>query len=287
MLEAADVNATRPEGDSMLAVGQCRHGPMMYLRRDAYVGRSFHEYGEFSEGEVELFRSVLRPGDVALDIGANLGAHTIPIARLVGPTGFVFAFEPQRILFHILCGNVALNELINVKAFPLALAREPGQTRVMPLDYAGPNNFGGVSLGGAQGEAVPVATLDQIGLPKARFIKIDVEGMELEVLLGAKATLARDRPILYVENDRLEKSEALVTQLLADGYRMWWHVPPLFNPSNFRNKTENVFGGIRSFNMLCVPRETPTQLEGFQEIAKPQDASDLLRKVTGPAPVPA
>src|SRR6185437_239538 len=150
--------------------------------------------------------------------------------------------------------------------------------------YDGPNNFGGVSLGGEQGEAVPVATLDQMGLPKARFVKIDVEGMELEVLLGAKAMLARDRPLLYVENDRLEKSEPLVTQLLADGYRMWWHVPPLFNPGNFRDNAENVFGGIRSFNMLCVPRETAAQLEGFQEITKPQDASDVLRRVVGPAP---
>jgi hypothetical protein len=155
---------------------------------------------------------------------------------------------------------------------------------VVPLDYGGPNNFGGVSLGGAQGEAVPVATLDQIGLPKARLIKIDVEGMELDVLLGAKATLARDRPILYVENDRLEKSEALVAHLLADGYRMWWHVPPLFNPGNFRGNAQNVFGGIRSFNMLCVPRDMPTQLDGFQEITKPQDASDVLRKVAGTAP---
>jgi len=280
MLQAADINAIRPEGASMLAVGQCRHGPMMYLRRDAYVGRSFHEYGEFSEGEVEIFRSVLRPGDIALDIGANLGAHTIPMARLVGPTGFVFAFEPQRILFNILCGNIALNELVNVKAFPFALGRAPGQTRVMPLDYGGPNNFGGISLGGERGEAIPVATLDQIGLAKPRFIKIDVEGMELEVLLGAKALLARDRPILYVENDRLDKSEALVTQLLADGYRMWWHVPPLFNSGNFRGKAENVFEGICSFNMLCLPREAKSQLEGFHEITKPQDASDLLRKVT-------
>jgi FkbM family methyltransferase len=284
MLEAADVNAIRPEGDSMLAVGQCRYGPMMYLRRDAYVGRSFHEYGEFSEGEVEIFRSALRPGDIALDIGANLGAHTIPLAQIVGPTGFVFAFEPQRILFNILCGNVALNELTNVKAFPLALARAPGQINLVPLDYRGANNFGGISLGGEKGEAVPVASLDQMGLPKLRFIKLDVEGMELEVLLGAKALLARDRPLLYVENDRLEKSEPLVAQLLADGYRLWWHVPPLFNPANFRKNPENVFGGVRSFNMLCLPREAQFKLDGFQEIVKPQDASDVLRQVVQQAP---
>jgi FkbM family methyltransferase len=279
MLQAVEIDAIRPDAESMIAVGQCRYGPMMYLRRDACVGRSLHEYGEFSEGEVEIFRSVLRPGDIAVDIGANIGAHTIPMAQLVGPTGFVFCFEPQRILFNILCGNVALNELVNVKAYPLALGRAPGQTRVMPLDYRGANDFGGVPLGGAQGEPVAVATLDQIGLAKVRFMKIDVEGMEIEVLLGAKGLLARDRPLLYVENDRLDKSEALVAQLIADGYRMWWHVPPLFNPANFRGNADNVFADILSFNMLCLPREMKAELEGFDEITKPQDASALLRRV--------
>jgi FkbM family methyltransferase len=284
MLQAADINAIRPDTESMLAVSQCRYGPMMYLRHDRYVGRSLQEYGELSEGEVELFRSILRPGDVAIDVGANLGAHTIPMARLVGPTGFVFAVEPQRILFNILCGNIALNELVNVKAFPFALGREPGAIRVIPVDYGAEGNFGGVALGGTQGEVVPVVTLDQVGLPKARLIKIDVEGMELDVLLGAKEILARDRPVLYVENDRPEKSEALVAQLIADGYRMWWHLPPLFNPDNFRRNADNVFSAIMSFNMLCLPREAATELDGFQEITNPDETSAQLRRLMQGAP---
>jgi hypothetical protein len=92
----------RALADPMLPIRRCRHGTMMYLRQDIYVGRSFAEYGEYSEGEVDLFRQCLRPGDVALDIGANFGSHTIPLAQLVGPGGAVYAFEPQRILFQIL-----------------------------------------------------------------------------------------------------------------------------------------------------------------------------------------
>ena len=74
----------------------CRHGKLMYLLNDAYIGRSLDVYGEYSEGEIDLFRQLLRPGDVAIDVGANIGALTVPMARLVQPGGAVVAFEPQR-----------------------------------------------------------------------------------------------------------------------------------------------------------------------------------------------
>jgi FkbM family methyltransferase len=277
MLKASQINETRAPTDAMLAIRRCRHGTMMFLRQDRYVGRSFAEYGEYSEGEVDLFRQCLRPGDVALDIGANLGAHTLPLAKLVGPGGAVHAFEPQRILFQILCGDVALNELGNVRALPFALGRVPGSTKVPALDYRGVNNFGGIPLGVAHGEDVTVVTLDQLGLARVCLIKIDVEGMELDVLTGARATLARCRPMLYVENDRADKAEALVARLTADGYRMWWHLPPLYNPDNFLGNPQNVFGNIVSFNMVCLPRESAVPPQGMREVASPQEASAFLR----------
>jgi len=277
MPNADQINETRPPGESMLAIRRCRYGTMMYPRQDRYIGRSFTEYGEYSEGEVELFRQCLGAGDVALDVGANLGAHTLPLAQIVGPSGTVFAFEPQRILFQILCGNVALNEITNVHALPVAVGRAAGRAKVPALDYRGATNFGGISLGSAQGEDVPVVTLDQLEVSKARLIKIDVEGMELDVLAGAKATLARCRPILYVENDRAEKAEPLVASLQDAGYRMWWHTPQLYNPKNFLANPQNVFGNVASFNMLCLPRETATQVQGMREIASPQEASAVLR----------
>jgi FkbM family methyltransferase len=286
MHKPSQITEKRALAGPRLEIKQCRYGIMMYLRQDMYVGRSFKEYGEFSEGEVALFRQCLQPGDVALDIGANLGSHTVPLAHLVGPSGFVHAFEPQRILFQIVCGNLALNELDNVRALPVALGRAPGRTKIPPIDYGGLNNFGGVEIGGAHGEDVEVVTLDQLDLPKIKLMKIDVEGMELEVLLGAKATLARCRPIVYVENDRVEKADALAAQLLESGFRLWWHTPLLYNSDNFLGNPENVFGAVRSFNMLCLPKESTLAVEGMPEIKSPQDASAFLRasQVVGATP---
>src|SRR4029079_8558912 len=80
----------------------CKYGLVLYNVNDHYVGRSFELYGEFSEGEVELFKQVIRPGDAVLDIAANIGAHTLVFARLAGEQGSVWAFEPQRVPFQTL-----------------------------------------------------------------------------------------------------------------------------------------------------------------------------------------
>jgi hypothetical protein len=93
--------------------------------------------------------------------------------------------------------------------------------------------------------------------------------MELEVLRGAAALIARFRPILYVENDRPETSEALIRHLLGLDYRLYWHLPPLYNPRNFFGESENVFSNIVSVNMLCLPRARPQSVQDLVEITDP------------------
>src|SRR5262249_13602917 len=78
--------------------------------------------------------------------------------------------------------------------------------------------------------------------------------MEQAALEGATATLSRLKPVLYVENDRREKSESLIRCLDSLGYSMYWHAPPLFNPRNYFGNPRNVFGPIVSRNMLCINR---------------------------------
>jgi len=244
----------------------CRHGYMLYNVHDVYIGRALEFYGEFSEQEAELFNQIARPGDVVLDVGANIGAHTVVFAKRVGPTGRVHAFEPQRIVFQTLCANVALNSITNTFCHNAALGDEPGTIVVPAMDYAQVNNFGGLSLGGsATGESVPVLTLDGLDLPACRLVKIDVEGMELNVLKGAVKTIERLQPMLYVENDRVEKSAELMRFIEGLGYEIYWHLPPLYNPRNFYQNPQNLYPGIASFNLLCVSRDLGITITGFQK----------------------
>jgi hypothetical protein len=85
---------------------KCRYGLFIYNTKDIWVGRSLEKYGEFSEAEVQVFSRCINPGAVILDIGANIGCHTIALARLTGPAGMVFAYEPERTNFVTLCGKV-------------------------------------------------------------------------------------------------------------------------------------------------------------------------------------
>ena len=260
----SDIEASNP-----VVVKQCRYGTMMYNRNDRYVGRALELYGEFSEAEVAFFRAAIRPGMTVVDVGANIGCHSVAFAQLVGPTGRVLAIEPQKQVYQMLVGNVALNHLTHVDTMHGALGHERGTLQVPPVDYTAAGNFGAVSLSQSAGdgtEDVPVVTLDSLKLPKCDFIKIDVEGAETSVIRGATETIRTHAPTIYAENDRPERSAELLQQILDLDYRVYWHTPEMFNPDNFASHGENVFASLVSLNVIAIPRTTPQNLEGLREI---------------------
>lgn len=254
-----------------LRLRPCRHGTMLYSPNDRFCGRMLELYGEFSEGEHDAFAGILRPGMTVVEAGANIGAHTLGIAHLVGPAGRVLAFEPQRAIFQVLCANMALNGITCVEAHWAAAGSSAGSLAVPRLDLRMSGNFGGVELGegratlAAPEEPVPVVTLDSFALPACHLIKIDVEGMEAEVLRGAAATIARCRPVIYAENDRPARSPELLGLLDGMGYRAYWHVPPYVRMPNFRANPDNEFPGIVSLNVLCIHRDAAIEISGLAE----------------------
>ncbi len=238
---------------------------MLFNINDVYIGKSFDLYGEFSELEIDLLKTFIKPDQYIFDVGANIGSHSISFAQLVGSKGAVFAFEPQRIIFQTLCANLSLNSITNVFTFHLALSETSGNTRVPFPDYLKQSNFGGLDLEKYNhGEFVQVMTVDHFSVPKCDLIKIDVEGMEAKVLKGAEKTIQKFRPILYVENDRSEKSVELIKLIDSYSYNIYWHRPPLFNPQNFFQNSDNAFGKTVSINLLCLPKEKDISISSIE-----------------------
>lgn len=256
---------------------------MAYLKHDEHVGRALDLYGEWGEGELELLGLFLKPGAVAVDVGANLGTHSVFFAKKVGPSGAVFAFEPQRVVHQLLCSNFALNAIFHARAFHAAVGAEPGAITVPDIDYGAAGNFGGLSLGHwAEGEGVPVLTLDGLDLPRCDLIKIDVEGMELSVLRGARQTLKRLQPVVYLENNGPTGAPDVVALLLDLGYSLHWHFSPFFRADNFAGVKENVFGPLVDANMLAVPPPLAHAVGSLQSLSGPADtAAEALKRKEG------
>jgi FkbM family methyltransferase len=233
-----------------------RYGYVVYNQNDTYVGKAIELYGEYQEAEICVFRQVCKPGDYVMDIGANIGTHTLALSRIVGNEGFVFAFEPQAVIFQTLCANMAVNSIENVECFKCAVSDKDGTIRLPRLDNNQPNNFGGLEVEIFDvGDSVATISLDQYfnTLKRLDFIKIDVEGMEKKVLQGARKFIDIFQPTLYVENDKIDKSVDLIRYIKSMGYIPYWHTPYLYNADNHFKNPNNVYGEIVSVNMLCVP----------------------------------
>lgn len=150
---------------------------------------------------------------VVVDVGANLGAFSVPIGiHIKDKNGQLHAFEPQRQVFYQLCGNFFSNHLKHCFAHHMAVGDYDGSIDVPVLDLTKETNVGSLSLDPSirleqrmlttqptETEKVRIATLNSLNLPHADLIKIDVEGLELEVLKGARKWLELSGypPILY------------------------------------------------------------------------------------------
>lgn len=180
------------------------------------------------------------PGAIAIDCGANIGVYTLDLARAMEGWGLVLAFEPQERIYYALAGNIALNNLFNARAFHKAMGREPAMTSMPAPDYQVPGQFGGLSLNGDGSDigqptgtraVVEMLSIDSLKLPRLDFLKVDVEGMELDVLQGGRETITKYRPYVFAE----------------------WHICGAAPLNEFMASIgfDTVMMGM---NMLCAPR---------------------------------
>jgi FkbM family methyltransferase len=188
-------------------------------------------YFGVSEPELfEFYNSFLRPGMVVIDAGANIGLHTLSFAKRVGPTGFVYAFEPGRASFKRLRGLVDQNGLTNVSCFNCALGAAVGNAAFTENQGDTSRSFVTKAPVSVDGEYVPVRSLDEVfkddRTKKVDFAKIDVEGFEEQVLLGATEALNKQSiSVIQLELDnrslaRNSSSASNIVRLLAEnGYQ--------------------------------------------------------------------
>jgi FkbM family methyltransferase len=219
-----------PQRPIAYVLAATNHGSMIVNRNDHHEVRPDAAYGvgfqllrgsSFDPSEVDLVlqlltlrREIHGDGLVTIDGGANIGVHTIEWARHMHGWGRVIAFEAQEFVYYALAGNIALNNCFNASARLMALGAAPGEILVPEPDYHRPGSFGSLELRPASGNEfigqrisydaadcvrTPMTSIDTLALERLDFLKLDVEGMELEVLRGARATLQKYKPILLVE----------------------------------------------------------------------------------------
>lgn len=215
-----------------------RGGIRWHLDLTEGVDLAIYLLGHFESRTVRVFQQLLRPGDVVIDVGANVGANTLELARCVCPEGRVVAFEPTRFALERLCRNLALN---------------PALARSVVVEHAFLTSDESSSLGSQFYSSWPLATAAKAdlhgrhgGLLKSadqatawtldryveakdvsvRLIKIDVDGNEWHVLEGARKTLERFRPLIvmeiapYVLDEKKGTLEGIVRLLRETGYEL-------------------------------------------------------------------
>jgi FkbM family methyltransferase len=192
--------------------------------------------GLYERSTKMAIRRLVRNGFVALDIGANIGAHCLELARQVGSAGTVFAFEPTRFAHSKLLENLALNPGLSrvVKAERLLLAASDNRQPVVQVYSSWPlvheDGLHAIHTGRSQStDGAPAISLDtylkRAGVQGVDFVKLDVDGFECEVLEGGQECLEKFRPIILMElapyclREHGASLERLVDLLTCRGYR--------------------------------------------------------------------
>lgn len=230
--------------------------------KDNGVERCLYETGIYERGTLNFITKFLKVGDTFVDVGANIGLMSIFARETVGETGKIWAFEANTSTFKILEKNLELNNFTDVLCFECGL----GAKREKKMLYDNWEiNRGAASTvihgSGASAFEISILTLDEISLQqgiKPTMIKIDVEGMEEEVLIGAHNIIQKHRPFLIVEfsSERGENSRKKVYTKITSLVNY-----TIFKLQGTKERSSKLLK-INSFqdlpvddNVFCIPNE--------------------------------
>lgn len=220
----------KKEVDNPFELMITKHGNLIVNKYDELspfwgVGSQIMRRGYYDMPEIELTKNVLKQckthfgdGVVALDCGANIGVHTIEWSQLMDGWGKIYSFEAQKFIYYSLCGSIALNSCFNVDAKNIALGNKNGSISVPKLDYRKNTSFGsleikertngewiGQNIDYSNTYDVELRTIDSFNYSRVDFIKVDVEGMEEDVFMGALDTIKKYSPVIFFEHSKSDK----------------------------------------------------------------------------------
>ena len=221
-LDVADNN------DSLCRVAETRVGIIMYAPVDKLTATSIQYYGECRQKELESLLRLLAPGMIAMEVGAGIGEHSVPIATALGSEGHLFIYEDDGLLKQVLHENLRSNRITNATVMRRTLTVENTDAS---------------------------ESIDELRLVRLQLLRINERADAATVLHGAQTTLTRLRPRIWVgvaDGDDLTRT---VPVLRACQYSCWRIETPLFNPSNFNARDIDVFGGRTSLSIVGIPEE--------------------------------
>jgi FkbM family methyltransferase len=206
-----------------------KHGDRFRADLSSFLEWQLWAFGAYEEHLAELFRRLTRPADRCIDVGANIGVHTIRLAKLVGPDGSVIALEPDAEIAQRLRENMSLNHLSNIQVHEAAAAGNSDDSVVLYRPDTRDSNKGRASLlphSYLTGSKKPVTTttIDDVACGPVGLIKIDVEGFEGAVVAGATGTIEAFFPSIifeYAPEMISESSPSPFNYLLLKGYYLY------------------------------------------------------------------
>jgi FkbM family methyltransferase len=238
--------------DNNIVETSCKYQKKFYVyRNDVIIGQSIRLYGEYTQIELDLLKHFCKPDTIVYDVGANIGYHSVGFASMAK---HVYCFEPNDKHYKLLGMNT--KHLPNVSMFRQAIGDYVGTTHVSDFDLNKPGNYGEAMLQNA-GQVTDICTIDSLQLPKPHIIKMDTEGFEYKVLLGATETIKNHKPIIFYESHNVVELDLIYDLLHGYGYNIYWMASPNFNPNNFNKNQTNVFGFGGVVNCLAMPDTYP------------------------------
>jgi FkbM family methyltransferase len=221
-----------------------------------------YEQQDWFEDEIDFLRRLLRPGQRVIDVGANYGVYTLSMAKTVGPTGAVWAFEPASSTAAFLAQGIAINHFTHVVMEPSALSRASGSAQLTLNDHSEFNALVRAADSAAATETVRLVTLDEClqryGWKDIELLKIDAEGEEANIIEGGRQFLEQLSPLILYE---VKAGDALHLELVAtfaalgfDSYRL---VPglDLLVPFDATSKPDGYM-----LNLFCCKKDRAARL---------------------------